>query len=75
LSYKRKIKLSQANGTAIIAIAVRVGVMFVKFANVTRKDLGITNTGNAFHAHKQTKKKVNDVKLKFADAKNIISKK
>jgi hypothetical protein len=67
--------LSQANGTAIIAIAVRVRVMFVKFANVTSKDLEITNTGNAFHAHKQTKKKVKNVEILIADGKNIIFKK
>ncbi len=44
--------MSQANGTAIIAIAVSIRVMFVKFANVTSKDLGLMNTGNAFHANK-----------------------
>jgi hypothetical protein len=66
--------LSQANGTAIIAIAVSIRVMFVKFANVTSKDLGILNTGNAFHANKQTKKLVKIVKVIIADAKNIIIK-
>ena len=66
--------MSQANGTAIIAITVRVRVIFVQFANVTSTDLGITNTGNVFHAHNQTKKRLKIVEILIAEGKNIIFK-
>ena len=62
--------MSQANGTAIIAIAVRVRVLFVQFANVTSKDFGVTNAGGAFIAQRQTRKIIKNVLIFIADTKN-----
>jgi hypothetical protein len=62
--------LCQANGTAIIVIAVRVMVLFVQFANVTSKDLEVPNSGGALIAQRQTRKIIKNVIILIADTKN-----
>ena len=62
--------MSQANGTAILAIAILMWVYFANFVKLTNKDLKYASSGDAFHALRQTRKIVKNAKLFVAEAKN-----